>query len=292
MASDALPHERAWALALLASVWSLTLLGCGDNATPAPTYEPYEAGELAPLECVPDLDGKLTAQELREALNIPVTYLVSPFGQTRQVDLAGQINSAGLRRWDWSAPTSQDQVARLEAQALQGKWYAQSFPSGQFVVPSDLAASLEGVYRRDDDGFYLLGLASSQADPPEGRTLLVYDQPIALFRFPLELGKSWVSVGQVRDARVRGLPYAGKDTYEVKVEAIGQLRLTDLTFDQALQVRTQLTLEPAIGQSIRRQQVSFMVECFGEVARATSRDDEPDALFKQAVELRRLGIAP
>lgn len=277
---------------MLASLALVCLGGCGENLTPAPTYEPYAPETLAPLECVPNLDNRLEASELREAFGVPVTYLVNPVGATRPVDLAGQVNGTGQRLWDWSAVANDDQAATIVASALAGRWYASSFPQGQFVVPSDLSEGLDGIYSRDDEGFYLWGIASREQDPAEGQTLLIYDQPVALFRFPLEPGKNWISVAQVRNSKVRGLPYAGKDTYEIKVEASGELRLPDLSFEQALQVRTKLTLEPAVGQSITRQQVSYLFECFGEVARATSVDGEQDAFFTQAAELRRIGIAP
>lgn len=282
--------KRFYAFFCCCAALGFAVAGCEDNLTPAPTYDPYESGQLEPLSCVPNLDGSIEAKELREAFDIPVSYLVNPAGSTRPVDLAGQVNPAGQRLWDWSALSLDDQVATVSATALEGKWYASSFAQGQFVVPSDLSGSLDGIYSRDDEGFYLWGIASTQESPPEGQTLLIYDQPIALFRFPLVKDKRWVSVGQARNSKVRGLPYAGKDTYEVKVEAVGELRLPDLSFEQALQVRTMVTLEPAVGQSIKRQQISYLFECFGEVARAVSADGEQESFFTEAVELRRLGI--
>ena len=45
-----------------------------------------------------------------------------------------------------------------------------------------------------------------------------------------------------------------------------------------------------MGASVSRRQVSFLFECFGEVARATSRDDEQAVDFTTAAEVRRLGM--
>ena len=92
------------------------------------------------------------------------------------------------------------------------------------------------------------------------------------------------------NATVRGLPYAGRDTYQVSVDASGRLELTDLTFTQVLRVRTQLTVEPAVGATVTRRQVSWMFECFGEVARAVSLDGELQEDFTTTSELRRLGL--
>ena len=54
-------------------------------------------------------------------------------------------------------------------------------------------------------------------------------------------------------------------------------------------VRTHVTVQPTAGQSQSRRQVSFVFECFGEVARATSANGEMEENFTQAAELRRLG---
>ncbi len=273
-----------------AAALALTCAACGDNLTRPPALDSYEGSAPAPLECVPNLDGQLDADELREALGIPVSFLVSPAGSTRTVDLAGQVNPDGDRRWDLSQAATNDQLARIEATALGDQWYAPEYPGGTFVAPADAAGTLFNVLNRDDSGLYLHGIASTQESPAEGQTLLKYEQPVALYLFPLTPGKTWVSVGQARNSTVRGLPYAGTDTYETTVEARGQLALPDLTFDDAYQVHTRVVVAPAVGQSIRTRQVSYLFECFGEVARVTSQPEETDTFFTTAAEVRRLGI--
>jgi hypothetical protein len=192
--------------------------------------------------------------------------------------------------WDWSANAPTDQIAVLTASALTGKWYAASFPGGQFVTALDAAGALEAVYVHDEQALWLLGFASAVEAPAEGKTLVVYQQPLQLYRFPLQVGAQWVSAATVQNATVYGLPYAGRDTYEVSVDAAGTIHLPDLTFSQALRTRTRITSEPAVGASVSRRQVSFLFECFGEVARATSRDDEQAVDFTTATEVRRLGM--
>ncbi|MFZ5443728.1 MAG: hypothetical protein ACOZQL_27220 [Myxococcota bacterium] len=265
------------------------LAACGENRT-IPTREAYAAPELAPLECVPNLDGRVDAAELKAALGVPVRYLASPAGVQRPVNLPGTTNAQGQRVWDLSTDYADDRVATLEASALGGHWFAASFPSGQFVSALDLAGTILGVYANDGSSLLLLGYASREEAPATGKTLVVYSQPVAVFRFPLENGKQWVSVGQVINGTVRGLPYAGRDTYQVRVDAAGQLALPDVTFTQALRVRTTTTLEPAVGTAIVRRQVGWVFECFGEVARATAADGEPNDDFTLTAELRRLGL--
>jgi hypothetical protein len=273
------------ALASLAAV----LVACGANQT-HPIRQAYVAPQQQALACVPNLDGRIDANELQAAVGIPESLLVSPAGVTRAVDLEGAVDDQGHRTWDFGTDYADDQVARIAAQDLSGKWYANSFPTGQFATAIDAADTLEGVYLHDDQAVWLLGIASTQEHPPEGQTLLVYSQPVVLFRFPLQVGASWVSAGEVQNGVIRDLPYAGRDTYQVSVDAAGELILPDLTFQQALRVRTALTQEPAVGASVQRQQTSFIVECFGEVARATSQNNETNQDFTTAAELRRLSL--
>jgi hypothetical protein len=277
--------------ALLATfVCCTAALACSDNLTPVPDRAVYDGGGQPPLECVPNLDGRIDAHELQAALGVPATYLVSPKGEERAVDVVGTVDGAGKRVWDWKADAPTDQIAVLTASALAGKWYAASFPGGQFVTALDAGGTLEAVYVHDDQALWLLGFASAAEAPTEGKTLVVYNQPVALYRFPLQVGGTWASAGTVQNATIRGLPYAGRDTYEVSVDAAGTIHLPDVTFAQALRTRTRITSEPAVGASVSRRQVSFLFECFGEVARAQSRDDESAVDFTTAVEVRRLGL--
>jgi hypothetical protein len=268
----------------------LSLAACEDNLTHPPDRADYVAEDVAPLSCIPNLDGRIEPSEMQAAIGVPVAYLISPSGAERRVDVAGLVDPEGHLLWDWSADFADDAVLRVSAVQLDAQWYADSFPEGQFVVPLDAAGTLDAVYRRDDDALWLLGMASVQPDPPEGRTRIVYTAPVAVFRFPIEPGASWISVGEVRDATYRGLPYAGRDTYEVSVDGSGRLQLPDLEFTQAHRVRTRVTAEPSVGAPTSRRQVSFLFECFGEVARAVSRADEVEEDFTTATEWRRFGL--
>ncbi len=265
------------------------LLSCSDNRTPQPTHSPYEAGALPQLSCAPNLDGQIDATELSPALNVPVNYLVSPQGVTRTVDLVGTVDAQGHQTWDFGADYANDQVATIEATGLANKWYSASFPGGTFVTPFDAGDTIEGVYAYNTTAITLLGLASHDSTGPGGQTLLVYDPPVTLYRFPLTVGSSYVSVGNISNGMLRGLPYAGKDTYQISVDASGQVTLETYVFTQALRVRTVVTTQPSAGQTVVTRQTSFLFECFGEIARATSLPNETSDDFTTAAELRRLG---
>jgi len=258
--------------------------GCIPDEAPPPDKSPYEPAAPV-LTCLPNLDGQLDASELRPGLGAQLRLLVNAAGTTRAVDLAGAGGT-----WDWSADYADDRLAVLEAKPLAGQWFASSFPEATFVAPVDVAGELWGVYRHTDAALELFGMASAVDAPLGSRTLLVYQQPVQLYRFPLKPGASWTATGKVLNGTYHGLPYAGTDTYEFSVDAAGELLLRDLTFSQVLRVRTRVQVTPAVGIPTSRRQVGFLAECYGEVARATSRDNETDTDFTTAAELRRVGL--
>jgi hypothetical protein len=280
---------RQFSIAALVMVMWPVAGGCGDNQT-HPDAVTYDAGAVQSLSCVPNLDGKIDRAELGAAIGVPARYLVSPPGVSRPVNLAGGTDAAGHKIWDFSSSYADDQAATLTASTLTGKWYEASFPGAGFVSSFDAGGTIEAVYSEDDSAIYLLGLASAQKSPPEGQTLYVYDAPVPFLRFPLVPGKAWTSVGTSKNQMLRGLPFAGKDTYEVSVDAEGQLVLPELTFTQAIRVRTKLTIEPTVGATTTQLQTSYFFECFGEVARATSKTGEANLDFSAAAEVRRLGL--
>lgn len=265
------------------------LAACGPNQT-HPERQPYVAPSQAPLPCEPNLDGRITPDELSAAVGIPVNLLVSPAGETRTVDVVGTVDDTGARRWDWSVDHADDQVATVSAGAPDAYWFSTAFPKAQFVAPMDAGGTLLAVYMKDTEALWLLGLASVKDAPASEKTLLVYENPVGLYRFPLQPGLEWVTVGKISNGTIRGLPYAGQDTYSVKVDAAGRLELPSFVFTQVLRARTHVTVSPAIGTPTSRRQVSFLFECFGEVARATSVPEESEDDFTRAAELRRLGF--
>jgi len=275
----------------LASVLLLSLAAaCSENLTPTTGRSPYEGSQVQPLTCVPNLDGKIDANELAPSIGVAVNLLVSPAGKEQPVDLVAKPFEENKVRWDYSLDRADDQAAVIEASAIKGKWYEKSFPENTFVAPFDVGGRVEAVYQHDTNALSLVGLASKEPNPPEGQTLFVYTTPLALYKFPLAPGVTYTSVGEAKNATLRGLPYAGKDTYEVKVDAVGQLDLPDVIFQQALKVRTKVRLEPAAGAPTTQVQVSFLFECFGEVARFTSKAGETADDFTVASEVRRFGL--
>jgi hypothetical protein len=275
---------------LLALSPALTAIACGDNLTVPPDRDPAQSPDPTALTCLPNLDMRIDRAELEPAIGTPVRYVVSPPGTSRQIDLAGEKDAEGGVIWHFAVDYADDQALTVVPSTLEGKWYASSFPDGAFVTPLDAEGRIESIGLVREDALVLLGVASSEADPPEGRTLLPYGEPVIVVRFPVEVGSDFVSVGEISGGLYQGLPFAGRDTYEVSVDAVGSIDLPQLTFEQVFRVRTKVTQEPAVGASVVRRQTSFFAECFAEVARATSAPDEPEIDFTTTAELRRFGL--
>lgn len=263
--------------------------GCGDNLTHPDPLAPYDPAAEQVLSCVPNLDGMIDAEELLPAVGVPVTFAVSPAGASRRVDQAGATDASGRLVWDWSDGAADDEGLTVSAARIEGRWYAAEFPAEAFALPFDASGNVDAIYTHDAGALRLHGLASRRETPT---TLLRYDTPIEVTRFPVVAGDRYVSEGRIRDGLFRGLPYAGRDTYTVEVVDTGRLLLPDLTFSQAHLVQTEVVLAPAVGEPTTQRQSSWLFECFGEVARATSQPGETRANFTDAAEVRRMGLLP
>ena len=268
---------------------SLGFVACGDNLTLPPDRDPAADPDPPVLSCIPDLDGEIDADELQVGLGIPVRYVVSPSGISREVDLEG-TETDDVITWDFATDFEDDQALTVTASATTDKWYRDSFPEDAFVTPFNRSGTLESIGRVTGSALELLGIASSEEAPSGGRTLLVYDSPITVLQLPVKVGQSFISSAEITNGEAQGLPYAGRDTYEVSVDEIGTIDLTQLTFEQVHRVRTKVTVEPAVGAAVVRHQTSFFAECFAEVLRATAEEGEESADFEEAAELRRLGF--
>jgi hypothetical protein len=254
----------------------VTLAACGVNQTPQPAPVPQLPS------CTPNRDGVIDAAELPIALGATLAYYA---GANRTVDLAGAVVDLSQERPD-------DTVVALGPVALGEQWYAASFPTGAFVV--DAGSGLDGIYHQDDRALWLDGTASHDAMPAAGKTLIRYPDPIALLRFPLADGAAYSTTAMI-DATIDGLPFIGADKVDVDVTAGERLDVPYVEFSPVLRVRTHVTRTPSTGTPIVGKRTTlFMFECFGEVARAESKQDETAADFTTAVYLRRfaLGVTP
>jgi hypothetical protein len=242
---------------------------CSTNATP----EPAPGSELPP--CVPDRDGMITADELPIAIGATAPYYIAT------------NRAVALGSTDWNlAEETNDEVIAVGPMALRDQWYAASFATGQFTL--DAGSGLDGIYHQDDRALWLDGIASHAESP---KTLVIYSPPVPLLRFPIAEGDAYATTVALPAATINGLPFVGADTYEVDVPAAGRLALPYVQFSPVLEVRTHLVRKASSGGAqVTRRSTSFVFECFGEIARADSRPDEPSPDFTTAAYLRRFAL--
>jgi hypothetical protein len=252
----------------------LFLAACGVNQTPQPEPVP-----VLP-DCVPNRDGAITADELPIALGATLAYYT---GANRTID---QTLHDGA--WRFAEERADDQVVEVGPVALRDQWYAASFPSGQFVV--DAGTGIDGIYHQDTQALWLDGTASHAETP---KTLVVYQPPLAVLRFPVTAGDSFTTTVTLTNATINGLPFNGEDDFAVTVRASGRLDLPYVRFSPALEVQTQAVRRSGTTMTSRRTTL-FLFECFGEVTRAESKPDETNPDFTTAAYLRRfaLGVTP
>jgi len=228
-------------------------------------------------------------------------YVAPTEAPIRTVDNLGFVDGDGHRVWDWSQTDEQpeDRSATLRAEPIADKWFASAFPEAGFVSPLDAAGKLYGVYSFDESALKLYGSASTEEAGPEGKTLLVYDVPVELFRFPLQVGKSWSQSVKVDAGIFHNAPLLEDQEYEITVASAGELRLPDFTFSQVLRVNTKVITSFRTGTTtkIGVRQTLFLFECFAtDVARSVSPQfyitDEMNTdlgpNFTVAQEVRRL----
>lgn len=262
--------------------------GCAVGSDPR--VMPGEDVRVIPLPdgevpCRGNNDGTIARDEVVFAPGIEVRYRTNPAGTAAVVNPRGEGLPDGTRTWDFTDQTGE--LLALSATAVTDQWYAADFAGAGYAAPLELRMATLGVYRATDAAVELLGVVGPTE---ETGTRVRYEPAVPVLRFPLRMGVTWSADAMVTDGTVNGLPVASRDRYEFAVDAQGEVRLGVLTFRRALRLRLETTQRFPAGPGVRRIQYLWLAECYGEVARMTSRDGEVDPDFTEAVEFRRLGL--
>lgn len=262
-------------------------------ACPGPDPVLPDAGDFEllgdSLSCSANNDGKIELSELLFMVGATASYRVNPPGTLAPVDNRGQVES-GKPVWDHSSLSGV--VAGIKVEPVDGTWYAKHFPDATFAIGQDVKAGTLEVLRLDIGGqrLQLLGLASRKADV----TLMVYQPPIDIMRFPLRAGLKFTTTGEVHDGKLNNLPIATKDTYEVEVDAEGTVRLPSLEMRRSLRQKVKVRIQTVGAKEVHALQYQWFHECFGEVVRSvaqpTTDNSWPSLDFTKAVEYRRLSF--
>jgi hypothetical protein len=238
------------------------------------------------VACRPNLDGVVSRSEVVFVPGVSVRYRTNPANTAAPVDTRGTDLGGGRRRWDFS--TAAGPQVTLTLLRAEGAWYAGAFPEAQYAAALDPRLPALGVYRATDTSVDLLGLVGPRM---EDGTRVRYETAVPVLRFPLRVGATWTAETRTSpDATVENLPVASRDRYVVTVDGRGEVRTPAITFTDALRVRVEVTQNFPSGTGNRKIQYLWVAECYGEVARITSRDGEVDPDFTQAAEYRRLDL--
>lgn len=276
-----------------ASALFLVVTAC--EPAPLPEDDLY-VGANPLAQCVPNNDGVITEEEMPFVSGAQARIRVAD--GPINVDVVG-TEKDGVVEWDFSRPDPEEQpLAFIGPIETDDQWFLDAFAERgatpiDVLAPLDPGATTLGPVLRGNGEISLWGAASADENPDEGRTLVVYDSPAPLYRFPLEVGARVTESVRASNATLLGLPVALDDTYDVEVTAIGTLRLPDLILDNTLRVTVRLERTLTVGD-VRQVTHIFVHECLGEVARVVSEPaplDEtiPDA-FDVASQMWRLSL--
>ncbi len=243
-------------------------------------------------DCEGDNDGSIDADELPWGTGVAVPYRANASGSTVDVSPLGE-DVDGTTTWDFTASPGSLSV-ELDLVDPAAMWFADHFPDASYAAPL-FAHELDvlAVFAAYGDRYEMLGLASRDESPADGLTLMVYDAPVEVYRFPLELGDSWTVEASFRDATLYGVTNAGDEVYHFTVDDQGTLLLPGFTMENTLRMRVDVEQSFAVSTgenpvlSVRHL---YLRECFGELARITSLPGETEADFAEASELRVLDV--
>jgi hypothetical protein len=228
-------------------------------------------------------DGVIERGELVFEVGLGATFRVNGTAPVT-VDLVGEM-SGGERVWDYTEPTPSDRSVVDELLPVSGTWFADEFPNATYCAVLDESYGTLAVYEVTDTALRMLGIVSEEAD----ETLLTYDPPVDILRFPIELGDHYV-VETSCTGTFNWSYFNADETYEVTVDESGTAIVPAGSF-HVLRIRTNYTQHiPFTMIYTDRIIYAYVTECFGVVARITSQDDETENLFTEAEEYRRMTL--
>lgn len=267
------PHRpsslRRHAFVLGCCIWAMSAAGFACAADPGVDASPAAPAPSATSLCLPDLDGALSAAEGRAQVGATARVLVQAAPFAMLPDLEGAVDAAGRRIVDWRLQRDGVEQAMAVEDGGSG-WWAAEWPDlrADLAIPLDRDQALLGLYRQDDDGLWLLAIASAAPNPPRGRTLIRYEAPLPVLRTPLRAGDAWTAT-IATSGTLDGLPWQGVDAWQVRATAGGRIELPDFSAGPTLRVRSEVEVRSVLGPTVRRTQISWMFECMGELGRAT-----------------------
>jgi hypothetical protein len=238
--------------------------------------------DAGPGGCAPNHDGTITRSEVPIRAGLRATFRTAT---DAMVDLTGEVQGDGSRRWSLVGPFAGDRDVLVELRDPSEEWFADDFPGATYMTELTSESDLLGVFEVTGDALLLRGVASPESGFTETR--LLNEPAIGTLRFPLAEGERWTEEVDV-SGRALGVVTVYDETYESIVDAEGELETPFGTFE-VLRVRTELTRTNGFGVTLSRVRTyAFVSECFGTVAVVRSGESESATERFVAAEVRRL----
>lgn len=231
--------------------------------------------------CNPDHDGSITLAELPFMAGRMGTFRVTTDAMW---NTAGMSNQNGSRAWDLSVQLAGDADRVMKLGSPTGQWWSATFPTATYATELSIEADLKGVFQTSSASLVLVGVVS-----PDGgtyKTELEYDPPAQVLALPLTAGATWSSTSTV-SGTAEGVIVAYTETYESRVDQVGTMKTPYGEFP-VLRVATDLTRTAGLTTLLTKRTFSWVAECFGPIATASSQDFGSGAEFTDNAEIRRL----
>lgn len=231
--------------------------------------------------CNPNHDGMITLAELPFMAGRMGTFRVATDATW---NTAGTSNPNGSRSWDLSVQLAGDADRVMMLGAPTAQWWSPTYPTATYATELSIESDLRGVFHVTGAESTLLAVVS----PAGGslRTELDYDPPAKILALPLSAGATWTSTSTV-SGTAQGAIVAYTEKYESRVDQVGTLKTPYGEFP-VLRVATSLTRTSGLATILTKRTFSWVAECFGPIATASSQDFETGVEFTDNAEIRRL----
>ncbi|MBK04316.1 MAG: hypothetical protein CL920_36135 [Deltaproteobacteria bacterium] len=267
---------------------------CSPPVTNEPTVEKSEPDAAVenkdapePSRCIANNDGVIALSEIAFVADASVKVKRSAPNATVSVNQVGKKDADGTLVWDFTEVNAKTD-AYVKTESPGGYWFSETFPEATLLIPerfSGYSGKIFQVIRKGTDSMLLEGLVSEKETPASEKVFLPYDIPVPLLRFPLREGKEWVITAKAQ-GDLGGTPITSQDRYQIIVDGRGTLKLPDIEFENTLRININVQQRFLGGKTRRLYQILYMHECYGEVARVESKDNETDPAFTSATLVR------
>jgi hypothetical protein len=231
--------------------------------------------------CTPNHDGMITLDELPFAAGRMASFRIATDATW---DTAGVAMPGGGRRWDLFVQLANDADRDLALGSPTGMWWSAAFQGATYATELASSSDLRGVFELGTTSLDLLGVVS-----PDGgtyKTELEYDPPAQVLAVPLVVNKTW-STSSTVSGSAQGAIVAYTETYESRVDKVGTM-VTPYGEFPVVRVATDMTRTSGFTTLATTRTFTWVAECFGPVATASSQSFESGSEFTDIAEVRRL----